>query len=429
MIRPSWLTSVPAQLGSASHGKLKADQWRVLGTVFLPLSLIQLWQVVDTSNSNARAIRCARILDVTLSLLSAVAIALSHTTSYSHADAMQQHLLDYLHGLKELFPSYKFRPNHHMALHLPEYIKLYGPVHSWWAFPHERVIGMLQHISTNYKTGMCDSFSVLSVIVQLILGEYEATISCSFVRSSNLRNIFFRHGTPQVIRNCESIFQRLVHPKSRGTLVSDILQFNNHDNADSHDDSDIGPTIKHSSIPDELWKCIQTTLNSKAANLEPSSLSHITIGSRTYSTSTKHLGNSHILLKPRIPGQMIPARIDYITQVVVPGDSAVMYIAARKYLPLKLTNLNDPFRAHPCLQAELWSECLSELVLYPLNLIETHFASLPISWEGQLMMVVVSLKRVSIICSQLEFALFIYISIHRSCDHDIVTRTVQNGEV
>jgi hypothetical protein len=108
---------------------------------------------------------------------------------------------------------------------------------------------------------------------------------------------------------------------------------------------------------------------------------------------------------------MILARIDYITQVMVPGDSAVMYIAARKYLPLKLTNLNDPFRAHLCLQAELWSECLSELGLYPLNLIETHFASLPITWEGRLMMVVVSLKRVSLIRSQLEFALFIHIYI------------------
>lgn len=98
---------------------------------------------------------------------------------------------------------------------------------------------------------------------------------------------------------------------------------------------------------------------------------------------------------------MIPARIDYITQVMVPSKSAVIYIAARKYLPLKLAS--DPFRAQMCLQAELWSERLSELGLYPLDLIETHFASLPFSWEGQRRMVVISLKRVSLnslpICS------------------------------
>ena len=107
---------------------------------------------------------------------------------------------------------------------------------------------------------------------------------------------------------------------------------------------------------------------------------------------------------------MIPARIDYITQVMVPGNSAVIYIAARKYLPLKLAN--DPFRANLCLQAELWSEHLSELVLYPLDLIETHFASLPISWEGRRMMVVISLKRVSLNSPQIPFAyIFLYIGI------------------
>ena len=154
IIRPSWLTSVPAELGSAQHGKLKADQWQILGTTFLPLTLICLWQASDGEGNDDRATRCAQILDITLSLLSAITIALSHSTTYSHADIMQQHLLNYLRGLKELFPNYKFCPNHHMALHLPEYIKLYGPVHSWWAFPFERVIGMLQHISTNYKTGI-----------------------------------------------------------------------------------------------------------------------------------------------------------------------------------------------------------------------------------------------------------------------------------
>ena len=81
------------------------------------------------------------------------ALTTSRTTSSAHADAYLQHMQDYLEGLKLLFPDYTFHPNHHMALHLHKYIRLYGPVHSWWAFPFERVIGMLQHISTNYKQG------------------------------------------------------------------------------------------------------------------------------------------------------------------------------------------------------------------------------------------------------------------------------------
>ena len=35
---PTWVTPIPLDLGSASHGKLKADQWRTLGITHLPLS-------------------------------------------------------------------------------------------------------------------------------------------------------------------------------------------------------------------------------------------------------------------------------------------------------------------------------------------------------------------------------------------------------
>jgi len=79
-----------------------------------------------------------------MSLLSAVILATSRTTSSDHIDQIQGHLLDYPNGLKQLFPDYKFHPNHHMSLHISEYIKLFGPVHAWWAFPFERVVGMLQ---------------------------------------------------------------------------------------------------------------------------------------------------------------------------------------------------------------------------------------------------------------------------------------------
>jgi len=211
------------------------------------------------------------------------------------------------------------------------------------------------------------------------------------VRSSNLRNIFSRHGTPQVVRNCEPIFQRLIHPKSRSTLVSDILQFDHDDNVSTHTDDDFQWTPpKSSTIPDALQKCIQATFE---ADCEAVSLSHLTVAGRTYSTSTQHMGNSQILLKSGIPGRMIPARIDYITQVTVSGDLVIPYIAARKYQSLDLAN--DPFQAYPCLQAGLWNEHLGDLGLYPLDAIETHFARLPISWEGQCMMVVISLNRVS----------------------------------
>lgn len=150
-IRPSWLTSVPVKLGSASHGKLKADQWRVLGTTYIPVSLIRIWSVIRPDDPRSK--RCRQILDITMSLLSAVVIASSRTTSQWTADLYLQHIQAYLSGLQDAFPDYSFHPNHHMAMHLHEYLTFYGPVHSWWTFPFERVIGMLQRIPTNHKLG------------------------------------------------------------------------------------------------------------------------------------------------------------------------------------------------------------------------------------------------------------------------------------
>lgn len=149
MITPSWLTSVPTNLGEPSHGKLKADQWRILGTTYLPVSLTRLWSRLEPDDE--RSVHCKKLLSVTLSLISAVIIASSRTTSQENADLYLHHMQTYLAGLRELFPLYKFLPNHHMALHLPEYLRLYGPVHSWWTFPFERLIGMLQRIPNNFQ--------------------------------------------------------------------------------------------------------------------------------------------------------------------------------------------------------------------------------------------------------------------------------------
>ena len=162
MNTPSWLTSVPMNLGEPSHGKLKADQWRTLGTTYLPVSLIQLWdQLVD--GNDKRSQQCKKLLEVTLSLISAVIIASSRTTSREKADLYLHHMQNYLKGLRELFPQYQFLPNQHMALHLAEYLKLYGPVHSWWTFPFERLIGMLQRIPNNFQNGQFFFFSLFEL--------------------------------------------------------------------------------------------------------------------------------------------------------------------------------------------------------------------------------------------------------------------------
>ena len=151
-VTPSWLSSVPSNLGNAAHGKLKADQWRVLGTVHLPLSLTRIWGNGDLTNP--RAMRCREILDITMSLMAAVRIATSYSITEQDIEAYLREMLKYLRGIKSLFPDYQFKPNHHMALHIHEFLRLFGPVHSWWTFPFERLIGALERMPHNFRLGL-----------------------------------------------------------------------------------------------------------------------------------------------------------------------------------------------------------------------------------------------------------------------------------
>ncbi|KAJ7482906.1 hypothetical protein B0H11DRAFT_1636567, partial [Mycena galericulata] len=69
------------------------------------------------------------------------------------AQGYHEHMLNYRARLQKLFPDYECHPNHHMALHITECLHLFGPVHGWWTFPFERLIGTLERISTNYRPG------------------------------------------------------------------------------------------------------------------------------------------------------------------------------------------------------------------------------------------------------------------------------------
>ncbi|KAF8874085.1 hypothetical protein BD779DRAFT_1392564, partial [Infundibulicybe gibba] len=143
-VKASWVTSVPTSL---FNQKLKSDQWRTMGSLYMPLTLVRLWSTVD--EASARSKRRGEILQLTMSLLSAIAIATSRVTTPENAKNFNIQMTNYRRDLQRLFPTYQAHPNHHMAMHISEYLLMYGPVHGWWTFPFERMIGMLQRIETN----------------------------------------------------------------------------------------------------------------------------------------------------------------------------------------------------------------------------------------------------------------------------------------
>ncbi|KLO04254.1 hypothetical protein SCHPADRAFT_805036, partial [Schizopora paradoxa] len=143
--RPRWYASLPKNLGDAGHGKLKADQWRSALEFDIPVALAQLWG--DPSSPRHKVFRSTMFLAV------AIRYATSHTITEKHVSQYNKYMLLYLKSLLEIDPSLRLHPNHHNALHLGDGLLRFGPMHGWWMFPFERVIGNLQRSNTNFKLG------------------------------------------------------------------------------------------------------------------------------------------------------------------------------------------------------------------------------------------------------------------------------------
>jgi hypothetical protein len=144
-IRPSWHTPPPFNFGTRSHGKLKADQWKSTIEFDLPVSVVQLWYKSDS--------RRQKLANSTVGLSTALRWGTSGRTSKEHSGGYTGHIREYLTSVTELFPKKRLKPNHYAALRLGEFLQRFGPVHGWWMFPFERLIGVLQQINTNNKRG------------------------------------------------------------------------------------------------------------------------------------------------------------------------------------------------------------------------------------------------------------------------------------
>jgi hypothetical protein len=154
---PSWVPSVPVNFGHPGVGTLKADQWRFLSTIYLPLALISVWNGCESRHSQLNdsegVTGLLRILDHTMHLVQAILLGCSDSMSEDKATSYLNHMKHYLDDLPVVHPGKQARPNHHMALHLPRFFRFYGPARSWWSFPFERMNGHLQRTLTNHKPG------------------------------------------------------------------------------------------------------------------------------------------------------------------------------------------------------------------------------------------------------------------------------------
>lgn len=146
-VLPSWISPAPRNWGTAQHGKLSADNWRVICTIHLPITLIRLWSQdgVDT--------RYMDMLQHFMDLVIAVRIANMQVTSDEQIECFTAHITRYTAQITTLFPDETLKPNNHMVLHLPEMLGLFGPNHSHSGPHYEQYINYFHSVNTNTKVG------------------------------------------------------------------------------------------------------------------------------------------------------------------------------------------------------------------------------------------------------------------------------------
>nr|GAT58598.1 predicted protein [Mycena chlorophos] len=187
---PSWVNGVPSNYGESSAGTIKADEWRVLSTIYLPIALVLLSGTGEEEDPRLRG-----MLDHSMALFSAVILVCRHVITEDRVAAYRHHLKEWVQGLEVHHPHTQIharRPNIHMAFHIADFLVLFGPVVAWWSFPFERMIGHLQNINTNHRVG----------------GQLEGIMTVAYARAANLRRWLRRSDCPELVHQFKAVFER-----------------------------------------------------------------------------------------------------------------------------------------------------------------------------------------------------------------------------
>ena len=246
--------SVPTDFGDARAGTIKADEWRTLATVYIPLALVSLWGEGSHHQSAEEEAKLRTILDNTMYLVSAIRIACSSTMTESQVLAYRSCITTWLKTLPDVLPEATIHPNCHMACHIYDYLKLFGPVWLWWCFPFERPISHLQRLPLNDKFGEpCVHFTSDYGVSNSFVGEMEQTALHVFIHSARLKLWFARADHPPAISACKELFDKYVQPGNAKSSYSSAVSKERP--ASSCTPSDSLPIMCGSTCAIHIWQC------------------------------------------------------------------------------------------------------------------------------------------------------------------------------
>ncbi|KAJ3933374.1 MAG: hypothetical protein NXY57DRAFT_1037683 [Lentinula lateritia] len=167
-VLPTWIQAPPPNWGTPAQGKLSAEEYKVVCSISLVITLIRVW---GYGTEDAQSRRFQMLLNY-LDLVHAIHVLLLRETSWQSREYYRSHMQRYLETVLVLYPDFTLKPNHHFSLHVVTDLETMGPGHARSTPVFERINHSLQELNANQH-----------------LGEVEATMLTACCRQANLQLI------------------------------------------------------------------------------------------------------------------------------------------------------------------------------------------------------------------------------------------------
>ncbi|KAJ3841848.1 hypothetical protein F5878DRAFT_530899, partial [Lentinula raphanica] len=149
-ILPSWIQPAPPKWGIPATGKLSADEYKVVCSISLVITLIRVWGYGSREEPQSR--RYQMLLNF-LDLVHSLHVLFLRETSPNSRAYYKATIVKYLRGVLELFPDVVLSSNHHLALHITADLENMGPGHARSTPVFERINHLLQETKKNGHLG------------------------------------------------------------------------------------------------------------------------------------------------------------------------------------------------------------------------------------------------------------------------------------
>ncbi|KAJ3838280.1 hypothetical protein F5878DRAFT_513132, partial [Lentinula raphanica] len=172
-ILPSWIQPAPPKWGIPATGKLSADEYKVVCSISLVITLIRVWGYGNREEPQSR--RYQMLLNF-LDLVHSLHVLFLRETSPNSRAYYKATIVKYLRGVLELFPDVVLSSNHHLALHVIADLENMGPGHARSTPVFERINHLLQETKKNGHLGQVEATMLVSygqmANLQILLDQY-----------------------------------------------------------------------------------------------------------------------------------------------------------------------------------------------------------------------------------------------------------------